>query len=329
MQKNIINIIVSCTIICICIGFTVFAFAFFGESRLLILADYEYVSFSEKDIKLKETDVQEKIKDKLSNYVIAKDRTVVRENYLVVIDYVSYVNGIMVSKKYDQAAIVGSGFFGKEFEAELIDSLVGDNLTFDIIYPSDYHDSALAGKKYRFDVVIHRSVEYVYPELNDDFVKSNLGYDSSLEFQCAVENELREEIKQDVFNKNKKQIFSELIAHSTFYIREKDIVTRYEELIDYYAVIASYQNMDVYTYAYHVMQMSKSEFIEFCKQESEQYVKSVMVASKIAQKEGIEIFEDDISEYCYNNNVFYEGEEPSDYLLNLVLIDKVQDFILD
>lgn len=105
-------------------------------------------------------------------------------------------------------------------------------------------------------------------------------------------------------------------------------MNRYEELVDYYALIASYQNIDVYTYAYHVLQMDKETFIDYCKCESEMYVKSALLAQVIANKENIVVDKQDISNYCYSNNIFYEGDSPSEYLLNLILIDKVQNHIV-
>lgn len=105
-------------------------------------------------------------------------------------------------------------------------------------------------------------------------------------------------------------------------------MNRYKELVDFYALIASYQNIDVYTYAYHVLQMDKETFIDYCKCESEMYVKLVLLAQAITVKEDLAVEEQDISEYCYSNNVFYEGDSPSEYLLNLILIDKVQSHIV-
>ena len=324
MRKKVL-LIVS---LILCIALVVFIGIFFKESRVLIIANYNDISYVQKSIEVTDDDLQRRVKEKLSDYVTTQERTVVEKDYLVVLDYTTYLNDIKVAEKKDQGAILGSGFFGMEFENNIVGCNVDSNLSFEIDYPSDYSDSALAGKKYKFGVYIQRAMEYVYPDLTDEFVQSNLNFPSVDAFFENIKDEMITEKSEQALDDYKVQAFQQLVANCSFYVREEDVLNRYEELVDYYALIASYQNIDLYRYAYHVLQMDKESFIDYCKHESEMYVKSVLLAKAIANKENIVIDEQDISEYCYSNNVFYEGDSPSEYLLNLILIDKVQSHIV-
>lgn len=324
MRKKVLLIV----ILILCIGLVVFAGVFFQKSRVIILANYDDISYVQKSIDVTDDELQQRVKEKLSDYVTTQEQTVVEKGYLVVLDYTTYLNDIKVAEKKDQGAILGSGFFGMEFENNLVGCNVESNLSFEIDYPSDYSDSALAGKKYKFDVYIQRAMEYVYPDLTDEFAQDNLNFPSVDVFYENIKAELITEKSEQAWGDYKVQAFQQLVTNCSFYVREKDVLNRYVELVDYYALIASYQNVDVHTYAYHVLQMDKETFIDYCKHESEMYVKSVLLAKAIANKENIVIDEQDISEYCYSNNVFYEGDTPSEYLLNLILIDKVQSHII-
>lgn len=121
--------------------------------------------------------------------------------------------------------------------------------------------------------------------------------------------------------------FDQLISDSQFYIKEADVLSEFENLVDFYAESASYQGLDVYSYAYQVLSMDKEDFISYCKKESEYYVKSILVAKYIAKKDSIEITDDTITSYCEANQIYYLGEEPSEYLLNLILIDEVMNHL--
>ena len=324
MRKKVFLIV----ILILCIGLVVLTGVFFQKSRVIILANYDDISYVQKSIEVTDDELQQRVKEKLSDYVTTQEQTVAEKGYLAVLDYTTYLNDIKVAEKKDQGAILGSGFFGTEFENNIVGCNVDSNLSFAINYPSDYADSALAGKEYKFDVYIKRAMEYIYPDLNDEFAQDNLNFQSVDDFLENVKTELIIEKKEQDLDDYKTQTFQRLVANCTFYVREEDVLNRYKELVDYYALIASYQNIDVYTYAYHVLQMDKETFIDYCKCESEMYVKSVLLAQAIAVKEDLAVEEQDISEYCYSNNVFYEGDSPSEYLLNLILIDKVQNHVI-
>lgn len=180
-----------------------------------------------------------------------------------------------------------------------------------------------------FQVWIHRTIEYVYPELTDEFVGKNLNYDS---VESLIET-AKEEIKQEKIYEAKKllgkEVFSNVVENSKFYIKEKEIIQRFEEQVDYYSQMATYLGMDVYSYAYHVLHLEKNDFISFCKEESEYDIKSKIVAKRIAKKENIVITQDNIYDYCNNNDILYDGETPNEYLYDLVLIDEVMDFLVE
>jgi hypothetical protein len=43
----------------------------------------------------------------------------------------------------------------------------------------------------------------------------------------------------------------------------------------------------------------------------------------------IVITQDNIYDYCNNNDIFYDGETPNEYLYDLVLIDEVIVFLVE
>ena len=83
-------------------------------------------------------------------------------------------------------------------------------------YPSDYADSALARKEYKFDVYIKRAMEYIYPDLNDEFVQDNLNFQSVDDFLENVKTELIIEKKSKLWTIMKLKHFNGLLQIALF-----------------------------------------------------------------------------------------------------------------
>ena len=83
-------------------------------------------------------------------------------------------------------------------------------------YPSDYADSALARKEYKFDVYIKRAMEYIYPDLNDEFMQDNLNFQSVDDFLKNVKTELIIEKKSKLWTIMKLKHFNGLLQIALF-----------------------------------------------------------------------------------------------------------------
>ena len=59
-----------------------------------------------------------------------------------------------------------------DFEKGLMGVKAGDETTFKVKFPKDYHAEDLAGKKADFAINVHRVEGEVLPELNDEFAES-------------------------------------------------------------------------------------------------------------------------------------------------------------
>lgn len=85
---------------------------------------------------------------------------------------------------------LGSGKFIPGYEEELVGLKKGDEKTFDITFPEEYHAEDLAGKVVTFTVKVHEVREIVVPKLDDEFAKSMAQLDSL--------QALKDDIKQNL-----------------------------------------------------------------------------------------------------------------------------------
>ncbi|SEN61110.1 trigger factor [Nitrosomonas marina] len=103
----------------------------------------------------------------------------------------------------DVYLIAGDGKFIKDFEAALLGMKAGDDKTFDVVFPEDYHGKEIAGKTVVFNVKL-KSVELpVLPEVDQEFAKQLGIQDGDLE-------KMREDISHDLEHEIAKRINSKL-----------------------------------------------------------------------------------------------------------------------
>ncbi len=135
----------------------------------------------------------------------------------VVMDFVVLVDKVAIEggSQNDYSIIVGKGQLIPGFEDNLIGLKPGEDKTFSITFPIDYHKT-LAGKPAEVKVKIKQVLNRILPELNDDFAKG-LGYFSSLQ-------DLQDKIKQNILEektsaeevKLERELLSKLVEQAKF-----------------------------------------------------------------------------------------------------------------
>ena len=89
----------------------------------------------------------------------------------VTLDFSGSLNGEVFAggEAKDFQFVIGAGQMLPDFEKGATGVKAGDEKSFKVKFPKDYHAEELAGKKADFDVTIHRVEEQVLPEVNDEF----------------------------------------------------------------------------------------------------------------------------------------------------------------
>jgi len=91
----------------------------------------------------------------------------------VVLDYAGFCGGVQFpgGTAEKQTLVLGSGSFIPGFEEQLLDKVVGEEVTVKVMFPAQYHAPDLAGKAAEFRCKIHEiRVKSTY-ELDDTFAK--------------------------------------------------------------------------------------------------------------------------------------------------------------
>lgn len=198
-------------------------------SDYVTLPDLSELSLSDEANEVSDEDIDSYISDDiLASYVTSEQITdrEAEDGDTVNIDFSGSIDGTAfdggTSTGYD--LVLGSGTFIDNFEEQIIGHTPGE--TFDVVvtFPEDYGSDELNGKEAVFTTTLNYISESVVPELNDDWVYSNLYESNGLEdvdsLYSYVENTL-------LFNQCANELYAELYESVTVEGELPDSVNEY------------------------------------------------------------------------------------------------------
>lgn len=132
----------------------------------------------------------------------------------VVIDFVGKLKGEAFpggeGKNYP--VVLGAGQMLPDFEKGLLGVKAGDETTFKVRFPKQYHADELAGKKADFTINVHRVEAEILPELNNEFAKAFNVVDGGIErFTKDVRENMDREAEQKIKGDLREQVMNALL----------------------------------------------------------------------------------------------------------------------
>jgi trigger factor len=113
---------------------------------------------------------------------------------------------------------------GKDTVAAFSDALrgakPGQELKVEVIYPADYAEAKLAGKKVAYDVAVKGIKKRILPELNDEFAKEVGRYESYADLEKSVREYMESRKRRSVETETKDRLFAALNEKFTFPVPE-------------------------------------------------------------------------------------------------------------
>jgi trigger factor len=138
-----------------------------------------------------------------------------KEGDRVIVDFDGTLKGepIQGGKGADVPVVLGQGQMLPDFEKALHGVKAGDEKTFKVTFPKDYHAEELSGQKVEFASKVHRVEEQELPPLDDDLATMFGVAEGGLERlkKDVVEN-MEREAKQKVRQDTKEQVMNGLLV---------------------------------------------------------------------------------------------------------------------
>ncbi len=239
-------------------------------------------------------------------------------------------------KKYP--LVIGSRTMITGFEEALIGLKAGNEKSFELSFPKDYHSKDIAGKKCEFHVKLHDVYKRELSEVNDAFAQDMLRVKTVAEMRENIRKNLFEEQERQHHHESVKEMFDRLLSHSTFDdVPDVLINNEVQKMILELQESVAQQGAKFEDYLQHIKKKIDDLKIEMAS-EANKRVKLAVLTRKIAKEQGIVVSDEELQKELDTvvarnpgNDVVMQNTKNSgyrEYLKNIMTSQKVTDWLV-
>ena len=261
------------------------------------LGDYRNFKF-EPDIETVDADKVQKVVDELRDQNASlspvEDRGAKNGDYAV-IGYTGTRDGVPFDggSADRMPLILGEERLIPGFEANLLGLRPGETAAFDITFPDDYPEASLAGKPTHFEVELKELRQKDLPAEDDDFARS-IG---NFEDLAALKAEVKGRLERNALDHARHDFADKIIEYATANatLELPDVLVDQEVEIMHDELRGSMARQGITEEAYlKATEKTEADLHAEFRPRAEKRVKVLLVLSKIAEAEGLEIPDSDV-----------------------------------
>ncbi|MGN1112561.1 MAG: trigger factor, partial [Acutalibacteraceae bacterium] len=234
------------------------------------------------------------VRERNSRLVTVEDRAVQNDD-LVVIDFEGFVDGEAFEggKAENYNLKIGSGNFIPGFEEQIIGHSTNEEFTITVKFPEDYPVEELKDKDADFKIVLHEIKERQLPDFDDEFVKDVSDKETIDEYKEELKGEVAQRLQKESENDVENQITDKLVELIEGEIPQAMYSNEVNEMLREFDMRLRQQGMDLDTYMQYTG-MNVEALAGGYREQAEKRVKLRLILEKIAEKEAIEVTDEDV-----------------------------------
>lgn len=255
----------------------------------IVLGDYKGIEVKDEAVEVADSEMEEALKELQGMHstleTVAEDRPAAKGDF-VVIDFEGFKSGepIQGGKAENYPLELGSNSMIPGFEENLDGARKGEAREFTVTFPAEYRNRDLAGSEATFKVAVKELKSKVLPALDDELAK-DLGIGQSLaELKEKVREDLLMMKKRGLAQKQKEEIVLELVKMHEFELPPSLVEKEFRSMM-----VRKYQEVVGNGMPTGKATEEIKEFEPKAKAIATDRVKTTLVLSAIAEKEGIKV----------------------------------------
>jgi trigger factor len=261
------------------------------------LGDYRGFNFAPEIETIDDAKVQkviDELRDQNATLAPVEDRGAKNGDYAV-IGYTGTRDGVPFEggSAERMPLVLGDERLIPGFEAEIVGLKPGETKGFDITFPDDYPEESLKGQQAHFEVELKELREKILPAEDDELARS-LGSFADL---AALRAEIRTRLERNALDHARHEFADKIIEYATANatLELPDILVEQEVEIMHDELRGSLarQGIDEASYL-KVVEKTEADLHADFRPRAEKRVKVLLVLSKIAEDEGVEISDRDV-----------------------------------
>jgi trigger factor len=291
------------------------------------LGDYKHFNFAPEIETIDDARVDqvvEELRDQNATLAAVEDRGAKDGDYAV-IAFVGTQDGTPFEGGTTERMplILGQERLIPGFEANLVGLRPGESTEFDVTFPEDYGEPELAGKTAHFAVDLKELREKVQPDLDDEFIHS-LGDFADL---AALRTDIQRRLEGNALDRARHEFADKIIeyavANATLELPDILVDQEVEVMHDEFRGTLARQGITEEAYLKVVDKTEADLHTEF-RPGAEKRVKTLLVLSKVADAEGLEVPEAEVDAEVERGRARY-ADDPK--LLGYFESDRGRGFI--
>lgn len=305
------------------------------------LGDYKGLEIEKQDADLTDEEVDEAINQQLNQLseMVVKEDGAVEEGDTVNIDFDGYVDGEQFEggQADSHDLEIGSGSFIPGFEEQLVGVKAGEEKDVNVTFPEEYHAEELSGKEATFKTKVNEIKYKEVPELDDE-IANELDSDAETvdQYKENLRKRLAEQKQTEAENVQKEEAIQKASDNAKIDIPEAMVNTELDRMLQEFGQRMQQQGLSLETY-FQISGQDESQLREQMKDDAEARVRTNLTLTAIADKEDIEVSEEDIDKELEKMseqfNISVEDIKNTlgntDIVKNDVRIQKVIDLLVD
>ena len=274
------------------------------------LGKYNGFNIKKEEVTVTDEEVDEALINMRKRYTenVNKDGKV-EDGDIAVIDFEGFDNGVPFEggKGEDYSLKIGSNTFIPGFEEQIIGMSKGEEKDINVTFPEDYHSENLKGKPVVFKVKVKEVQEVKLPELDKDFFE-DLGMEG-IEDAESLKKQLKENIEarktQEVENKYIDELLEAAANETKVSIPHIMIHDELDRMLKQYEERLKMQGITLEMF-YQFTNSDEKALKDQLHGEAEKNVKYRLMLEAIAEKENIQISDEEASKEAEDLAIKYD-----------------------
>ena len=226
----------------------------------------------------------------------------------VEVDFEVFVDGKLIEggAAKNHPLTIGENYFIPGLEDNLVGMRESDEKEFDLEFPKDYHQAALAGKPARFKVKMDLIQEKILPQINDEFAKGLGKFDTLDALKKSISEGLEIERKKRSEEKWRTDAVEKIASESEIELPEILVEQELEKMMAEFEQNIATMGLKLETYLENIKK-SKIEIVKTWQEAAEKRVRAALVLREIAAAEKIDVPATEIEEEMSKATAYYKS----------------------
>ncbi len=260
------------------------------------LGDYKGLEVDEDSATVSDTDVDqalEELRQRAATYEVVEDRPAADDDYILV----SYQGrdvqnpGNRPLEARDAVVHLGGKGTVPAFTENLRGTKSGEVREFDVTYPDDYPQKALAGKTFRYHVEVQSIKKKVVQAIDDELAKSVSESETLADLRAKLREDLGKRRQRQVENAAMHKLLEQLVNRGQFPVPGALLEAQLDRKIESLVTQLVGQGIDPRT-----TQVDWRKLREEARPEAEKEVRGSLILERVAEAEGIEVTDEEVDE---------------------------------